>query len=436
MVNYGLALAAGVVQFLVMTAFARGLHEESYSTLAWTFSLFPQYLLLLDLGLQAELVRRFAGVSDNAKRDLFAEAFFLRLLMAVVCLILFAMHAQFAALSISHAAASCVFLISLVPSAFFLTLEAEGYASGKKSRTVLMRVARLVSFGTIGVLYFFAFSKNTIIEKLPFLVLCAAYAVAWAMVLVVFIFLHDKTGNRLKGEFITKFVSQPKNAMHRSAQLLFSAKEYVVAFIFSWLVNTIFNIVITRHFGERGLAGFFFSQTLCVPLALALQVLSGITIANMSQNKVASGENSVQMKHDISWKLVWLVVFAGAALYVAVVSRSDLLAYVTTPNVAKNAKAEFPWLVLAQLFMGIGGIVGVKLFAQGKKNLVWISTASSLPAFAIFWAAGVAFPEIFKDLPVSVGFCVVFSTPCLLLLLANLNLQKPKKNREHNSAAT
>ena len=393
-VNYGSALAAGGIQFLAMTWFARSLAPSDYSLLAWTFSLFPHYLLLVDMGLQSELVRRFAIANPHERERLRAEALGIRLLVAGTSLLVFGVQAFVAGIGLMHASATASFLLSLFPAAYLYTAEAEGFAAHLVLRTVLMRCARLAGFALCLLVHILLLARPHVLEPTALFTLCAAYPLAWLGVLMAFYVSKPKQGENavsLRASFDAR----------RLGALASSCKEYVTAFGFSWVANAFFLVGITRQFGEGSLAGYFFAQTLCVPIALALQVLSSMTIAGKAH------------------PLAWAGTFVATVCYGALLAFTPLIAFASGAQVAAAAKIQIPWLLPAHLLMTIGGILGVRLFASGRKAIVWISTASSVPVFLVCWLVFAARPELRALVPAGADFLVTFSVPFLILFTAH-----------------
>lgn len=419
--NYGTALAAGGVQFAAMTWFARTLEGHTFSMLAWTFGLFPQYLLLIELGLQSELVRRFSSAQNDQERCILrAEATGARILIALISLCIFSLQAFLSGIDLTHAMATSIFLLSLIPAGRLLTLEAEGYGRGRVGQTLLMRLARLFGFvGCLGV-HIFLLDRMSNFNPQQFFMICGAYPLVWFAVLTATAgtFHGKKNETRAKDEPIFNF------KISALLRLLGSGKQYLLAFSFSWLANAIFTVGITRQMGEESLAGFFFAQTLCVPLALALQVVSSMNIAELSQAK-----NSLVARLTATWASL----AAAAAFYGIAIIFTPIIDYLSGPEVARAAKAHIPWILPAHFAMALGGMMGVRLFAQGHKKILWISAFCSLPAFISLWVFFIVFPNARLRLPVGFDFMLTFSLPCLILFTASLFNLKHRSNLSGNA---
>jgi O-antigen/teichoic acid export membrane protein len=392
--NYVTALASGGIQFLAMTWFARSLAPQDYSHIAWSFALFPQYMLLIDLGLQSELVRRFSNSSTERRAQLRAEALGVRLLIALASLVVFAAQAFTAGIGLAHSLATAAFLLILIPAAFLYTIEAEGFATHQLLKTLLMRLARLVGFSLSLLAHVFVLFRARNLEPRALFILCAAFPLGWFA-----LFAGHTLWLRKKGDKETSL--RPSFAWKALKTLVLSGKEYLVAFAVTWVANALFMIGIARQFEVGGLAGYFFAQTLCVPVALALQVLSTMTIAAGTVNKRS-----------------WIGAFVGTALYGAVLLFTPLVSLVSKQQFAMDAQLQIPWLIAAQLTTSVGGLLGVRLFAAGHKSIVWKSTLCSIPVFLAFWLVFVLWPELRESIPVACDYLATFAAPSVLLTFA------------------
>jgi len=93
-ISYGILLLAGMSQFLIIVVLEKHLSLPLYSKYTLVFSFFPIYQMVLDLGLQGEVIKRLqTGINKSAELKRMVR---LRFGASIVAVVLAVIHSFFA----------------------------------------------------------------------------------------------------------------------------------------------------------------------------------------------------------------------------------------------------------------------------------------------------------------------------------------------------
>lgn len=255
------SLLTGAAQFACLAILTRILIVEDFSRISFILGLFPIYLLLVEMGIQAELIRLFA---QKKNEHLFSAAVYLRILGACLGIGAVVIHTLLGDSSVTTIVGAAVFLLALVPSALMITIEAEGYAENKLFKVCFFRVVRLVAILVFTfILYSLGMSSTAPLDL-------AQYSASF-LTFPILIFLSALIfAKKLKYEFV----------YFSHAWKLFKDKyNLFINLVMWWLVLVLFSILLLRVVGDANLENYTVAQTLVVPAALLCQVVTNYLIS-------------------------------------------------------------------------------------------------------------------------------------------------------------
>ena len=253
--SYGILLLAGMSQFLIIIVLEKHLSLSLYSKYTLVFSFFPIYQMVLDLGLQGEVIKRLqTGINKSAELRRMVR---LRLGASIVAVVLALVHSFFAGLDTTLIMGVLVLSLCFIPFSLLMNLEIVGYSDRKWYLATCSRYGKLFGAIVFVIIFFTVKSKGaptTLIYGFSGMLL--TYSVL-AAVLYWVGRAHFKAGWEHK-------LGIP--------DLLSSSYGIIVNFGFWWLFGSLFSVFNIRLFGDDGLAVFNTAFVLMAPVSLGVQL--------------------------------------------------------------------------------------------------------------------------------------------------------------------
>lgn len=267
---------------------ARFLPESTFSQVTMILGLMSTYLLLVDLGLQSELVRRLSH--GNAKQ-IEANTVHLRLFGAAIGCFAIVIHGFLADVSSESRMSFFWYGLSLFPAALLYNDEAKGYARQDILRVNSLRFSRAFSMLFFVAVLWWAQRQQLNVRPYYFGIYFAVMS-AVAMVLSrkqLHLFLF----NLKQVEALNLYVRQVWN--------LFAG------FLLWWAFYTLFSVLNIRAHGEEHLSAFNIAQILIIPLSLLVQVVLNTWIGKQGLAAFTEkrGSQRISMLHFVQTRECW-----------------------------------------------------------------------------------------------------------------------------------
>ena len=303
-------IAAGGAQFICIVLLQRVLPREEFSTVSLVLSYFAPYLLLLELGIQTELVRRFslavkAQDSENEIQKVFNLAVSMRLLSSSIAIPLAALSAKLGGATWQTSGAVSVFLLCFLPASWLLTIEPLGFVLKDRNFASALRVARSVSL--------IIFLALALLNQLSFNVF-ANGALFFTIVLVFWIYLAIFIPKQFRQLLFLK--RSHRVPFVEIFQFLKECSSLILGRIVNFGYGFLFLTWNLKMHGERELAEFNMANALVVPYTLLASVLMNQSLARVySEEKSFTQEIFGFIGVSFTFLFIYAVFFHFTPVY-------------------------------------------------------------------------------------------------------------------------
>lgn len=394
------SIVSGLVQFVGQSYLNSVLPTETFSQLTFVIAQFSTYMLLVELGIQGELVRQFSATSVNVE-SLFSSAMLFRLLGAVAAFGAILIHGLVANVSGETFIALALFGLCFFPAAILVTYEGLGFALRRPLIATALRFAR-----TIALLVFLVLVPLFQQQALNLFVI-------FAIIFFVFtIFLFAKGPISFQ-----KLSRLHKNDLHNAFQLASDMKTLVLYFVLGWVITTLFSVISVRTLGDVNLSEFNVAQILAIPIALYIQVVSQNWIADSS--KKHDGQIQFSGKHIV-------MMFVGTIFYQVVISQHFFLHLLFPKINAAHVVGYFIPFGLTQCVIGINGFSLLMLKTNGRG---YIGLYASLVGIALMVLSWPVLSSLFGSQSLGFLYLLSYSSLGLVLGLSVFRLKQRQSTR-------
>lgn len=386
LIAFIISIGGGAAQFLTISLLNNNLSVDNFSQVSTVFSSYGIFYLFLELGIQAEIIRRF---SKQIGSEIFSTTLFLRLGGAILAFLGSIAFIYISELSLFSSICVLIYSLSYIPIAGLICIEELGYASKKTRLTILNRLGRITataSFTVIAIYLIQNQGQGASIQS-PAVFLC--YPLAYAS-MCLWGFYQIRT---------LDLVSLP--SFKKVVKLLKSVSDLIL----SCLIRTIFfyaySVLLIRTFGETGLSAYNVSLMLMAPLSIFIQILLNIMSAKINAIKGVSLE-----KQLLFILLIATVICGGYAAFFSIPTVRSL--FFNSLDHLEFISLFIP-LTLAQIVMSLIGILNLKLMEKGLGRLITLGTL--IQACTVFLVYGAMGSELFSNyytLPILLGLCSAY----------------------------
>jgi hypothetical protein len=348
---YAILIATSAVQFLCNIFLERFLPKAEFSKASLILSFYMPYFVLVELGIQGELVRRFTRSQTPA--EILAPAKALRILGAGIALLAMVVNGWLSGMSSESIICLVLFGACMIPAAGLYTIEALGYSSQNIWQVIALRTSRGVASVAFSVLTVLAFAKgmgNTVYTTLVYAVFPLTFAA---------VYLAVKPRSFAK---ISSF-KESTLALFKSTFNLCFNRSLV------WIYATTFFTLIVYANGEHNLAEFTISQILLVPVGILVQVIVSDAIAKHQRE---TGFSAWQ-KHGMT-----LFLLTGVFVYAGAFSLQPILNFVFHQADISQVRAYLWPLLIALLLGAISDLIALRLQTLGLHIYQYIAPAAGI----------------------------------------------------------
>ncbi len=362
--SYGILLLAGMSQFLIIIVLEKHLSLSLYSKYTLVFSFFPIYQIILDLGLQGEIIKRLqTGINKSAELRRMMR---LRLRVSVVAVVFALAHCFFAGLGTTAIVGVVVLCLSFIPFSILMNLEIIGYSERKWYLATCSRFGKLL--GSIVFISIFSTAKS---KQAPMTLFYGLLGVLLTYsVLAAVLYWVNRADFKASWE---RKLGIPN--------LLAGSYGIIVNFAVWWLYYSLFSVSNIRIFGDDGLAIFNTAYILTTPVALGVQL--GLNF-------------SLTIKNDLRKKipLLWGMSVIGTIFYGLILSIDSFFG-IFFKNIDHSMVMHCLWpLILAHLVLAISQRQAILLQSTSFKNSVAFA-----PLIAVFTVGAAVIYSLVYTMP-------------------------------------
>lgn len=362
-ISYGILLLAGMSQFLIIVVLEKHLSLPLYSKYTLVFSFFPIYQMVLDLGLQGEVIKRLqTGINKSAELKRMVR---LRFGASIVAVVLAVIHSFFAGLDTTLIMGVLVLSLCFIPFSFLLNLEIVGYSDRKWYLATCSRFGKLFGAIVFVIIFFTAKSKEaptTLISG--FLGMLLTYSVLAAV-------LYRMGRSHFKAAWEHKL---------GIPALFASSYGIIVNFGLWWLFSSLFSVLNIRIFGGDGLAIFNTAFILMAPVSLGVQLGLNFSLT------IKDGLKKIPLLWGLS---IIFTIFYGLILNI------DSFFGIFFKNIDHTMVMHCLWpLLLAHPILAISQRQAILLQSTSFKNSVAFA-----PLIAVFTVGVAVLYSVFYTMP-------------------------------------
>jgi O-antigen/teichoic acid export membrane protein len=354
LMSYCILLLAGMSQFLIIVVLEKHLSLSLYSKYTLIFSFFPIYQMVLDLGLQGEVIKRLqTGINKSAELRRMVR---LRLGTSIIAVAFALAHSFFAGLDTTLIVGVLVLSLCFIPFSFLMNLEIVGYSDRKWYLATSSRFGKLLGAIVFVIVFLTAKSKEAPATLIyGFSGMLFTYSVLAAVLYWV-------------GRVHFKAYWDRKLGI---PALFTSSYGIIVNFGFWWLFGSLFSVLNIRLFGADGLAVFNTAFVLMTPVSLGVQ---------LGLNFSLTIKDDLEKKIPLLWGLsIIFTIFYGLILNI------DSFFGIFFKNIDHTMVMHCLWpLILAHPILAISQRQAIILQSASYKNPVAFA-----PLVAVF-TVGVA----------------------------------------------
>ncbi len=348
-ITFGLAIVAGGAQYVGTIILEQVLSKQLFSQVTVILGYLASYMLLVELGIQEELIKRQRDGDQAVGRAVLR----LRLWGAAVGFALLLTNSWLTRVSIEVFWGTVAFGLCLFPAALLLTCEADGYRQRKPILAAGLRLARAMAMLLVAVL---------LLVWRPEALSAGQFAAIFAVFPVIFAW----TAWWMRGRLVR---NSPGDATHYTGQLVRESWDLIVARLLNWCLWASFYHFCIGYAGDENLSELTMALVLTVPVSILMQVYAQVHFAH----EQSAGHGGLQLG---------LLVLIGAATYGGALSVPMVHAWLFS-KLDHGQLMHFFWPFLAAVVFGGASII-IVVTAQGLARR-WAAIASPALGLACLW---------------------------------------------------
>ncbi|MEZ4742920.1 MAG: hypothetical protein R3B45_10815 [Bdellovibrionota bacterium] len=384
----------GVINLLCIVVLENNLPRSEFSRISLILGFYPTYFLLVEMGIQGELVRRFSKFSIDSQWN---SAFRLRLFGGGLGVLAVVFNTYIGGGNISTVIAAGLFSLSFLPAAGLITIEALGYAKRSLVDAIMHRAGRVVSI--LLVTFLLLSWKNFSFEQSWGIYLLGFY---FPILMIIYIWVKR----------YTLPFKDKSNLRHSNVRQLFEeTHNLLLARGLAWLYTVGFLTFNMKLHTDTGMSEYNVAYNLIAPVSMLVQVLSQNRISVMAHGRKEEGNTALR----------YLFVLFGLFSYFTLFSFQGVVdLFFSKINSAKLAAFLWPFGLAAMLF-AVSSVLQVEAQARGRRNLIYFTPLASL--VVLIFSFGL-FP---KFIPIMYSGWINLVAACASLLVLVIGLLNSRK---------
>ncbi|MFW7381996.1 MAG: hypothetical protein ACOH5I_24535 [Oligoflexus sp.] len=364
---YSVFILQSLLQFLSLIILEQTLEKGEFSSISYVFTLFTPYFFIVDMGLQADLIRRFSLAKSPA--EILPAIIRLRIVAAILGIIAMVIHGLVGQVAPATLIAMLFYGFTLLPAGLLYSYESLGYARDDFLEMISLRLTRIIgllsytSVVVISTKYITAWSYETAIVGLLLFPLITGF-------FAILVCRRHRT-NSMKSKITSPFTAW---------QLFKENRNLAISALLSWLFAAAFWALCVRLYGDKQMAEINVANMLTIPIALKVQVVNGLFAARRFR-QVDSKESDVQKKRRFVISIAFLTT-SIVAIYSLILAIPGLI-----PLVFANIDTRYIWPALlmflgAQPFIAISAYLSAEAVHAKKTEILLIGPLVALAVLA------------------------------------------------------
>lgn len=355
-----ISLFAGCIQFFGQSFLNKTLPVETFSKISFILSQFATYFLLVDLGIQGEIIRLLSRTRAIQERNsLLTSSIYLRIIGAFLALAGMTLHGYLGNLSAGVFLSLLTFGLCLFPAGALLAFEAQGYVNENIFYSSTSRISRALSY--IFYLVFVYFFKELTFLLLP-------------LFFVIYSFMTFLAAKKMHYSFSNFF--KFKENINSTKKLFSNVLSLNIVFLLGWIFSTSFSVICLKVLGESNLNEINVSFILSIPISLFAQALTQSWLAFHSKNSD---------RLHFPWKY-FLALVTSTVCYFFIVSQEFFIFYLFPQvNYLKLTNYLGP-MIFAHGTIAINGFLIMVFQSRDLKRQTIHASVFSIATLLIFGA--------------------------------------------------
>lgn len=349
---FAISLCAGGFQFAGQAFLARHLPSDDFSRVSFVLSQFSTYLLLVELGIQGELIRKLSSPEKSFQPG---PTLALRLVGAFAGYVTLVLQGVFAGVSTETLLALCLFGLTLFPAAVLLQAEVHGFAEHRPVLATALRLSRLAALAFyLGAVAFFP------AYCFPLLLI---FPIVFLVMIILFACVLPHSARAMY---------DLNNLKKRTLKLASEVWGFATGTGLWWVFNASFALLCLKKLGDKNLMALTIGQTLTIPIALLAQAVSNSWISKNAKKGA--------LKLSVSTRIGFLVLIV---FFIALLCSTPILHLLFPTAHPSHIRLYFVPFALSQLFIAFNGFTQVAVFARGHKKIGFMLPLVSLLVLGI-----------------------------------------------------
>ena len=395
---FGFAIGTGGTQYVVTLAMEKLCEPEVFSQVTVILGYFVGYLLLIELGLQEDLIKRLC---DGDKKS-FSEVLVLRCIGAVLAAVLLNFSNYIIGVSQKVWWGSFCFSLVFFPAALQLGVEAYGYSIRQKFLASCLRMSRMVSLIVVSIIVIMFIENDT--SAIQFASIFLLFPIIFLFVTVYFYYRFD-----IYNHFFREQKISIKELIHTEA--IFKNWEKVwdlmLSRFFTWLGFGIFYHLTIYLLGDHEVGEFTMAMALSAPVGILMQVFT---------------QTYFSSKSEVKKRIGGILVTASGAIYIAIFSFEQVHQMLFS-HLSQQRFIDFFWPISVAVILGAWAMLIILKTERQRRQIPLI--AAPLIIVIVLLTNFHFIPRIFSAEKIAyfwvLGYFVSFVVTWILI-----HLKKPK----------
>lgn len=352
--TFAFTLLSGLVQFGSISFLSQVLDAANFSQVSIVFSNFTAFFLIVECGIQAEVVRRLS--CDQSGKD-FSVVLYLRLALAALTVFIAISYCYITGVSSFLAWSFFFYSLSYFPFAVLFCVEELGYAKRSLIMTMAYRFARL-----LGMLSFIAFVAYSLGRT------DADTSIKSAQLFLLFPLIHTVIAIPALKFLFNKGLLR-RVSLRELSEFIRSSLNLFLSTIFRTVDGYFYSALLVSTFGESNLSAFNIAFALMAPLSMMNQVLGNIISSKF-------GHQEVNLNKD--FRVISILSLVLSSIYTVIFSQDFILSFVFGQLDHKLFLRLFVPLVVAQYFSSLISVLSAGFLDRGYSRGISIGYGAKL----------------------------------------------------------